>query len=162
MHSDPAEVRPPLPDDVDPELWFTSPHPRCRGGRDYLFDKHWLTHPGRMAAYCPHDADWPDYRISLQELPEDLPPATRYWVRGFLAGNLPPAPVDSAKDSPEMQAWCEAAKIFAETGEWTLGDRDDEQDDEGEDDEPGEWITQPDGTYTFVPAAGSEPKNGAG
>ncbi len=38
--------------DIDPELWFVLPRPRCRGGRDFLFDKHWLTHPGRMAAYC--------------------------------------------------------------------------------------------------------------
>ena len=48
-----------LPEDVDPEMWFTSPHARCGGGRDYLFHKHWLTHPGRMAAYCPHDKEWP-------------------------------------------------------------------------------------------------------
>jgi hypothetical protein len=115
-----------LPPDVDPEVWFTSPHARCRGGRDYLFDKHWLTHPGRMAAYCPHDREWPDYRISLSELPEELPAATRYWVAGFLAGNLPAAQVAEDDDSPEMRRWTRNAAVFAGEGRWPLpGETDD-------------------------------------
>lgn len=106
-----------LPDDVDPALSFRSPHKRCGGGEDYLFDKHWLTHPGRMAAYCPHDPEWPDYRISLAEMPTELPVATRYWVKGFLAGNLP-APPDAPEDSDEFRQWERRAAVFSETGEW--------------------------------------------
>jgi hypothetical protein len=108
-----------LPSDVDPEVWFTSSRAACRGSRDYLFDKHWLTNPGRIAAYCPHDEKWPDYRISLSELPEELPAATRYWVAGFLAGNLPAAPV-AEDDSPEMRRWSEKAVVFANEGCWPL------------------------------------------
>jgi hypothetical protein len=159
----PAGSEPVLPDDVDPELWFVSPHTRCDAGRDYLFDKHWLTHPGRMAAYCPHDPEWPDYRISLGELPENLPSATRYWVKGFLAGNLPPAPVEMAEGSPETLAWERAAQVFAETGEWTLdsADSDDEQDGEDEEEAAGEWVEQPSGSgsYAFIPAPESGPQN---
>lgn len=106
-----------LPDDVDPALSFRSPRQRCRGGDDYLFDKHWLTHPGRMAAYCPHDPEWPDYRISVNELPADLPVATRYWVKGFLAGNLPEPP-DAPEESEEFRKWQRRAIGFAETGVW--------------------------------------------
>ncbi len=109
-----------LPDDVDPELWFPSPHERCGGGNDYLFDKHWLTHPGRMAAFCPHDPDWPDYRISLSDLPAELPVATRYWVKGFLAGNLPRPMPDCPEGGQEFRDWEQRARVFAETGEWPL------------------------------------------
>lgn len=151
MIADDQDLERPLPADVDPRLWFVSPHARCRGGRDYLFDKHWLTHPGRMAAYCPHDVEWPDYRISLGELPDDLPEATRYWVRGFLAGNLPPAPIEKEPSSPELEAWTAAAEHFARTGEWSLveaGENEDEEaaidEDDGDD---AEWHLLPDGTY---------------
>jgi hypothetical protein len=114
-----------LPSDVDLELWFTSPHPRCGGGRDYLFDKHLLTHPGRTAAYCPHDSEWPDYRISLSELPARPAAAHRYWVAGFLAGNLPPAPVVDDDDDPALARWTAKAAAFATQGTWPT---DDEQD----------------------------------
>ena len=103
-----------LPDDVDPELWF--PSAQCGGERDYLFDAKCHTFPGRMKAYCPHRPDFPDYRISLSELPDNLPVATRYWVKGFLAGNLP-APANE-EDEAYMVRWHEAAEAFADTGEW--------------------------------------------
>lgn len=103
-----------LPDDVDPELWF--PSAQCGGERDYLFDAKWHTHPGRMKAYCPHRPDWPDYRISVYELPTDLPTATRYWVEGFMAGNLP-EPRRHLNDE-YMTRWHEAAATFAQTGHW--------------------------------------------
>ena len=103
-----------LPEDVDPELWFASA--RCGGERDYLFDAKWHTHPGRMKAYCPHQPDWPDYRISVDELPADLPVATRYWVKGFMAGNLPQPTRYS--DPAYMARWSAAAVDFADTGHW--------------------------------------------
>jgi hypothetical protein len=106
-----------LPDDVDPELWFWSE--QC-GGRDYLVDGHWLTHPGRMAVFCPHDTDHPAYRISKSELPADLPDATRWFVKGFLAGNLPDPPDDEDDSSPTMQAWSRAAQRFADEGSWRI------------------------------------------
>jgi hypothetical protein len=115
------ELTPDLPDDVDPELWFYSE--RCHG-RDYVFDSHWHTHPGRMAVFCPHSTEWPNYRISLSEMPADLPTATKYWVRGFLAGNLPRQPADDEDDTPAMQRWREKALSFAREGYWEDEDED--------------------------------------
>lgn len=102
-----------LPNDVDPELWFRSA--RCGGQRDFLFDAKWTTHPGRMKAYCPH-SDWADYRISVYELPDDLPLATRYWVQGFMAGNLPRP--TRFWDDRYMARWHAMAATFAGTGDW--------------------------------------------
>lgn len=104
-----------LPDDIDRELWFASA--KCGGERDYLFDAKWHTWPGRMKAYCPHQPDRPDYRISVTELPEDLPVTTRYWVRGFMAGNLPQPVRD---DDEYMAQWHAAAERFASTGDWPI------------------------------------------
>jgi hypothetical protein len=106
-----------LPADVDEKLWFDSAE--C-GGRDYIFDSHWRTFPGRMSAYCPHDPEHPDYRISLAELPTSLPKATRYFVQGFLAGNLPARP---DTDSPALIAWRQAALRFTTAGYWDLPDQ---------------------------------------
>lgn len=77
-----------LPPDIDPAIRFSCP--QVPSTFDYLFDAHSHTWPGRMAAYCP--AQDLDYRISLEELPDDLPVSTRYWVEGFLAGNHPVQP----------------------------------------------------------------------
>lgn len=105
-----------LPDDIDPALWFWSA--RC-DGRDYLHDSSWLTHPGRMAVFCPHDEVHKGYRISKSELPTDLPDATRYFVAGFLAGNLPTEPDDSYEPaSPTMAEWKRAAERFKAEGIW--------------------------------------------
>jgi len=104
-----------LPDDIDPELWFASK--QCGGQRDYLYDSGGHTWPGRMSAYCPHeDEAHSGYRISVHELPDDLPTATRYWVRGFMAGNLPePRRPD---DRAYMERWDANAKDFVATGLW--------------------------------------------
>jgi hypothetical protein len=108
-----------LPDDVDPEMWFRSTRTECDGGRDYLWNGEWHTFPGRMAAYCPHRPEHSDYRISLSELPDDLPVATRYWVRGFLAGNLPDPEEDWEWETAEMSDWRRRAREFTRTGRWT-------------------------------------------
>ena len=103
-----------LPDDVDPALWF-----QCDvlpSTRDYVFDAQWHTHPGRMAAYCA--ARRLDYRISPSELPEALPDATRYWVQGFLAGNLPRQPDVDADDDARLVDWQAKAKGFRVSGRW--------------------------------------------
>ena len=88
--AEPAQIRDivGLPADIDPAIWF--PCRKVPSSVDYLFDSRWPTWPGLMAAYCP--AEEQDYRISREELPEDLPEATRYWVKGFTAGNLPAQP----------------------------------------------------------------------
>ena len=106
-----------LPDDIDPSLSFYSS--RC-GGDDYLIDGHWHTWPGRMAVYCPHDPDHPNYRISFYELPGELPLASRYWIAGFLAGNLPRPPNELYQYENEELAdkFNRLAKQFSEKGYW--------------------------------------------
>lgn len=87
---------------------------------------------------------------------------TRYWVQGFLAGNLPPAPLECDENGPEMLEWSQAAKDFAETGEWTLDDSDDADDAyrygsgdeiESDDDHGATWVQQADGRYVRVTEA---------
>ena len=58
------------------------------GARDYLLNNPWHTFPGRMSAWCA--TRQVSFRVSKSELPADLPAATRYLVRGFLVGNVPP------------------------------------------------------------------------
>jgi hypothetical protein len=103
-----------LPADIDPELWFPcAEHP---GERDYLWDARWHTHVGRMAAYCPTRGV--SFRVSYDGMPQPLPTATRYWVAGFLAGNLPAAPGEYGEDSPAMRAWTASAEEYFRTGQW--------------------------------------------
>ena len=102
-----------LPDDIDQELWFPCRHDL--GARDYLTADRWHTFPGRMAAFCPTRRV--SYRVSTSELPYDLPMATRYWVAGFLVGNMPRQP-DVEDDSPEMAAWEAKVEQYFAHGTW--------------------------------------------
>jgi hypothetical protein len=105
-----------LPDDIDPELWFECRH--HPGQRDYLYNARWHTFPGRMGAYCPTRKV--SFRVSIAEMPSDLPLATRYWVQGFLTGNMPRQPTD--EEGPELVAWREKADHFFATGYWPADD----------------------------------------
>jgi hypothetical protein len=114
-----VDVAPALPDDVDPELWFACLHDEH--GRDYLLDTAWHTFPGRMPAWC--SVLQVGFRVSRSEIPPGVPAATRYWIRGFLAGNVPRQP-DSDDDSPAMVEWTRSAERFLATGEWPAVTRD--------------------------------------
>lgn len=105
-----------LPDDVDPELWFD-----CvmgEGGRDYFTENPWHTFPGRMSAWC--DEGQFEFRVSKNQLPETLPVATTYWVRGFLTGNVPRQPTWDYDDDPALVEWNEHARDFLQTGTWPV------------------------------------------
>ena len=106
-----------LPHGVDPAVRFFSE--RCQG-HDYLVDGHWHTFPGRMQAFCPHDSSWAYYRVSWYELPTELPVATRYWIAGFMAGNLPEPPIELRQYENEelMGKFLQLAKQFSRTGYW--------------------------------------------
>lgn len=107
-----------LPDDLDPELWFPCRHnPHTR---DYLGNHRWHTFPGRMAAYCP--ARQASFRVSRAELPSDLPLATRYWVEGFLAGNMPRQPDAEDDGDPAIRHWEIVRDTYFETGYWPQGE----------------------------------------
>ncbi len=103
-----------LPEWVDPELWFECPHDA--GARDYLLNEGWHTFPGRMPAWCAGRRV--SFRVSQSELPSNLPAVTRYWVAGFLVGNVPRQPDEDDDGSPAMARWQENADQFLATGFW--------------------------------------------
>jgi hypothetical protein len=109
-----VEEAPELPDDADPELWFECRH--HAGGRDYLLNNPWHTFPGRMSAWCA--TRQVSFRVSNSELPDDLPAATRQWVRGFLVGNVPRQPDADDDDNPAIAAWQAKADQFLASGYW--------------------------------------------
>ena len=45
------------------------------------------------------------------------PEATKYWVRGYLAGNLPRQP-DADMDGEDLERWTAKAQAFFATGDW--------------------------------------------
>ncbi|MEU8819017.1 hypothetical protein [Actinoplanes sp. NPDC048796] len=106
---------PPLPPDVDPDLWFDTE--RC--GRHYLLDGNPHTFPGRMDAYCPEQGI--RTRVSKAEI-RDCSEQTRYFVRGFLSGSEPPPPKSAASTDPAYLSWSNAASRFRETGLWRDSD----------------------------------------
>ena len=102
----------------DEKLWFTM--------RDCCADKHYLiynphTSPGRMGAWCPLKKT--AFCVSKAEIIE-MSPEANYWVKGFLVGNEPDAPLDKdhddylPKDHPKYQHWRAEIELFPETGDW--------------------------------------------
>jgi hypothetical protein len=90
--------------------------PCTRVGRDYLLRNPWQAFPGRMSAWCA--TRQVSFRVSKSELPKDLPAATRYWVQGFLAGNVPRQPATDDFDGPAVAAWQAKADRFLASGYW--------------------------------------------
>ena len=112
---------PDLPDDIDPDLWFSCVHDAS--ARDYFYNARWHTFPGRMPAYCP--SRHVSFRVSLAELPSELPVATRYWVEGFLVGNMPTQPYVEDEDDPALIRWRADATAYFDTGYWPRSDETD-------------------------------------
>jgi hypothetical protein len=101
-------------DEPDEALWFPCvDHP---GARDLLVPA--IANPvlGRLPAWCPTREV--RFRVSPSELPDDLPEATRYWVRGFLAGQLPE--LDDAADAEDLSLRRDQVDAFLTTGRWPL------------------------------------------
>ncbi|MFF5084026.1 hypothetical protein ACFY36_43825 [Actinoplanes sp. NPDC000266] len=120
-------ARPPLPPDVDPDLWFDTEG--C--GRHYLLDGNPHTFPGRMNAYCAERGI--RTRVSKAEI-VDCSEQTRYFVRGFLSGNEPAPPEPGDGTEPANSGWSNAAARFRATGKWL-----DAGDDAGDDGAP-DWL----------------------
>ncbi|WP_134012330.1 hypothetical protein [Kribbella sp. VKM Ac-2566] len=95
--------------DIDPELWF--PCPYREGARDILYPSAGNTFRGRMPAWC--ELRQVSFRVSLSELPDDLPVATRLWIRGFLAGSVPQLDDDTDLETRDRQV-----DVFLTTGTW--------------------------------------------
>jgi|SRR5581483_7967280 len=103
--------------EFDAELWFTTAH--CPE-HHFLLEHNPFTFPGRMRAWCP--AQNAAYNVSKSEL-VTCSDATRYWVRGYLAGATPEPPRDAEGDwlpseHPATQRWQAAADLFQKTGVW--------------------------------------------
>ncbi|MEU8296233.1 hypothetical protein AB0C04_02950 [Micromonospora sp. NPDC048909] len=103
--------RPPLPPDVDPDLWFDTE--KC--GRHYLLDGNAHTFPGRMLAYCAERGI--RTRVAKGEIGVCSEQA-QYFVRGFLSGNEPAPPASDSDTDLAYLAWSEAAARFRDTGHW--------------------------------------------
>ena len=65
-----------------------------------------------MPAWC--ETRQVSFRVSLSQLPEDIPEATRLWVRGFLAGSVPQLD-DEVDDLVAVEA---RVNEFLATGVW--------------------------------------------
>ena len=106
--------------EFDKKLWFTMGD--CCPGKHYLLhNPH--TFPGRMGAWCPQKKV--TFCVSKSAI-ETCSIEAQYWVRGFLAGNEPDAPVDEHGDyvadaDPQYEMWRAAIKQFPETGIWVRG-----------------------------------------
>ncbi|WP_025619305.1 hypothetical protein [Salinispora cortesiana] len=107
----PFPARPPLPPDVDPELWFDTEH--C--GRHYLLDGNPHTFPGRMYAYCAERGI--RTRVSKGEI-SDCSTQARYFVRGYLSGSEPAPPESDRPTESAALAWSDAVARFRDTGCW--------------------------------------------
>ena len=96
--------------DLDPKLWFPCAH--NPDAHDILYPSAGNTFPGRIPAWC--ETRQVSYRVSLSELPDDLPLATRYWLRGFLAGSVPRL----TDDVDDLEAHDSQVDEFLTTGRW--------------------------------------------
>ncbi len=97
--------------DLDETLWFPCEH--HAGARDLLYPSAGNTFRGRLPAWC--ETRQVSFRVSVSQLPDDLPEATRYWVRGFLAGQVPQLDVEEPED---MDLWGQRVDEFLTTGSW--------------------------------------------
>lgn len=102
----------------DENLWFIMGD--CCTGKHYLlYNPH--TFPGRMGAWCPFKQV--TFCVSKSEI-EEMSPEANYWIRGFLAGNEPDAPMGKnnddylPEDHPKYQHWRAEIERFPETGHW--------------------------------------------
>jgi hypothetical protein len=97
--------------DIDPEFWF--PCSEREGERDILYPSSGNTFRGRMPAWCEHKQV--SYRVSLSDLPDDAPEATRLWAWGFLAGSVP-----QLDDDTDLETRTVEADEFLTTGVWRM------------------------------------------
>lgn len=99
----------------DPNLWFY--HKGCEGKHFFLGNPHLV--PGRLWGWCPKENC--SFFLNKNDI-EDMPEISAYWLKGFLAGNEPPPPVDEDGQSefsgPAYEQWQEKIKQFHESGVW--------------------------------------------
>jgi hypothetical protein len=109
-----AEI--PDPPEFDEALWFLDEE--CTGKHYVLGNAH--TFRGRIQAWCPTKEK--SFFISSSEISE-CSRETKYFIRGFLAGQEPAPPVDDQghllpPEDEDFCAWRHATAQFRDTGLW--------------------------------------------
>lgn len=99
---------------IDKALSFE--HNGCTGLHYILGNPH--THPGRIMGWC--EKKQTSFFFSLSEV---INPTieTKFWIKGFLAGNEPSPPLingDVDFESEEYKLWQKKLKDFNESGYW--------------------------------------------
>jgi len=107
---------------LDERLWFYLK-------RDNCVEKHYIignphTFYGRIMGYCPMQKK--SFYFSITEI-ESMPTETEYWIKGFLSGNEPGAPLDEDGniifDGEEYDFWEKSIELFHKTGYWYGSER---------------------------------------
>lgn len=106
-------------ENIDEKLWFE--YEVCEGKHYMIGNPH--TFKGRMFAWCPKKER--SFFISKSEI-LNMSVECEYWVKGFLCGNQPEPPTDSAGDvdfeSKEYKAWTSKVEDFENSGYWEMED----------------------------------------
>lgn len=103
---------------IEKELWFEMDHEDCHGKHYIIGNPH--TFHGRIAAYCPTKKVF--FNISPESI-TNMSQETKYWIKGYLAGNEPSPPDDENGEPnyPEHEVyidWQRSVDLFHKTGYW--------------------------------------------
>ena len=102
---------------IDEKLWFYLKGDDCTEKHYIIGNPH--TFHGRIMGYCPKQKK--SFYFSITEI-ERMSVETQYWIKGFLSGNEPEAPIDEDGDTifegEEYDFWAESIKVFHKTGYW--------------------------------------------
>jgi hypothetical protein len=100
----------PRPDKLDEELSVV-----LRSGENAFIVGSCHTFPGRFAVWVPSDDR--TRCVSKADI-GDASIASHYWIAGFLNGNVPAAPEDTALE----EVWLAYRSEFLKSGEWPRPD----------------------------------------
>jgi hypothetical protein len=108
--------------DIDEKLWFHMKDYECKE-RHYIIGYPHTFH-GRVMGYCPEQKK--SFYFSITEI-DSMSIETEYWIKGFLSGNEPDAPVDEDGDTiyegEEYDFWIKNIELFHKTGYWYWDER---------------------------------------
>lgn len=94
----------------------------CSGKHFILGNPH--TFHGRIMGFCPQKKEC--FYFSVTEI-KSKSIETEYWIKGFLTGNEPEAPIDEDGDTiysgEEYDFWTKSIHLFHEYGYWHKGQR---------------------------------------
>lgn len=105
----------------DPKLWFTVKY-NCPGKHYIIGNPH--TFKGRITGYCPTDNKY--FNFSISDV-TGMSVESKFWLKGYLAGNEPDPPLEEDDDvayaSEEHEIWLKEIELFHKTGSWYEGVR---------------------------------------